>query len=98
MSQHDDLYGILKRPLITEKSTALTQGNQYVFEVVRDANKIQIAKAVELAFPGRKVTKVRTIHIPALTKRFGKKIGTRQATKKAIVSIVGEPLEQFIGV
>lgn len=98
MSEHADLYEVLKRPIITEKATALIENNQYVFEVKRDANKIQIRKAVELAFPGRKVTKVRTINLSSETRRFGKKIGTTQATKKAIVSIEGEPIELFTGV
>jgi large subunit ribosomal protein L23 len=97
MKDQADLYRILKKPIITEKSTTLQENNQYVFEVVRDANKIQIRQAVELAFPGRKVAKVSTISKPSLTRRFGKRIGTRQATKKAVVTIVGEPIELFTG-
>ncbi|MEW5819017.1 MAG: 50S ribosomal protein L23 [Cyanobacteriota bacterium] len=98
MSENSRLYEILKKPIITEKSTALQEHNQYVFEVVLDANKIEIAKAVELAFPGRKVTKVRTINKPSTTRRFGKRMGTTKATKKAVVSIDGEPIELFTGV
>lgn len=98
MRDKSELYEILKSPLITEKTTSLQEHNQYVFEVVRTANKVEIRKAVELAFPGRKVTNIRTINKQSLTKRFGKKIGTRQATKKAIVSISGEPIELFTGV
>lgn len=91
------LYEILKKPLITEKSTTLQEYNQYVFEVDKDANKIQICKAMELAFPGRKVSKVRTINSKSLKRRFRGKFGTSKATKKAIISVVGEPIEMFTG-
>lgn len=97
VEDNSELYEILKKPLVTEKSTTLQEHNQYAFEVDRKANKIQIRKAVELAFPGRKVTKVRITNKDSLTKRFGKRIGTVKATKKAIVSIVGEPIELFTG-
>ena len=99
MSQVADLYEVLKKPIITEKSTALQEFNQYVFEVQKDANKIQIRKAFELAFPGRKVTKVRTINNEGIEKRFGKRMGRTQDTKKAIISLTpdSEPLELFTG-
>jgi large subunit ribosomal protein L23 len=98
MSVQADLYELIKRPLVTEKSTALQENNQYAFEVRRNANKIEIRKAVELAFPGRKVTKVRIINTQGTTRRFKGKIGRTQATKKAIVTIIGEPIELFTGV
>ena len=97
MSENSKLYEILKKPLITEKAATLQQNNQYAFDVPVSANKIQIRKAVELAFPGRKVTKVATLTKPSLTKRFGKRIGTIPATKKAVVTLVGEPIELFTG-
>lgn len=97
MKKHSDLFEVLKKPVITEKATALQEYNQYVFEVDRNTNKIEIRKAVELAFPGRKVSKVRTIKSRSVTRKFGKKVGTTQATKKAVVSIVGEPIEMFTG-
>ena len=100
MSQHADLYEVLKKPIITEKSTALQEFNQYVFEVQKTANKIQIRKAFELAFPGRKVTKVCTLTNEGLERRFGKRMGKTQDVKKAIISITpdSEPLEMFTGV
>ena len=49
---------IIIRPLLTEKSYAGIQNKIYSFVVDKRANKVQIAQAVELAFPGRKVTKV----------------------------------------
>jgi len=92
------LYGIIKKPLITEKSVGATTLGQYTFEVVKDATKIEIAQAVELAFPGRKVTKVRTVYMPSHEKRMGYKFGRTDSSKKAIVTIEGDPIEELVGV
>ena len=91
------LYDIIKRPIITEKSMEATTLQQYTFEVVKDATKVEIAQAVELAFPGRKVTKVRTVYMPSHAKRVGYSVGRTQSGKKAIVSIEGEPISELIG-
>ncbi len=91
------LYDIIKRPIITEKSMEATTLQQYTFEVVKDATKVEIAQAVELAFPGRKVTKVRTVYVPSHAKRVGYTMGRTQSGKKAIVTIEGEPLNELIG-
>ena len=47
----EKLYDVIKQPLITEKTMTQVALGQYTFEVVKDATKIEIAKAVELAFP-----------------------------------------------
>ncbi len=96
-SNTEKLYGIIKKPLITEKSVGATTLGQYTFEVVKDATKIEIAQAVELAFPGRKVKKVRTVYMPSHEKRMGYKFGRTDSSKKAIVTIEGEPIEELIG-
>lgn len=96
--QQSELYNLLKRPVVTEKTTTLAALNQYVFEVSKEANKIQLAQAFELAFPGRKVQAVRLISVPARTKRYGKRIGQTQEKRKAVFSIQGEPIELFTGV
>ena len=93
----EKLYDILKKPLITEKSMNATQYNQYTFEVSKDATKIEIAQAFELAFPGRKVTKVRTVYMPSGTRRVGSHIGRTQSSKKAVISVDGEPIQELIG-
>lgn len=93
----EKLYDILKKPLITEKSMAATSLGQYSFEVDMDATKVEIAQAVEQAFPGRKVKKVRTVYMPSHTKRVGYTMGRTQSGKKAIVTIEGEPIEELIG-
>ena len=50
----EKLYDVIKRPIITEKSMMATALGKYTFEVQKDATKVEIAQAVELAFPGRK--------------------------------------------
>ena len=93
----EKLYDVIKAPLITEKSVAGSALGQYTFEVVKTATKVDIAKAVELAFPGRKVKKVRTVYMPSHAKRMGVKSGRTQSSKKAIVTIDGDPIEELIG-
>ena len=80
-----------------EKSVGATTLGQYTFEVVKDATKVEIAQAVELAFPGRKVKKVRTVYMPSHEKRMGYKFGRTDSSKKAIVTIEGDPIEELIG-
>lgn len=97
MSNKERLYDIIKRPIITEKSMIATTLGQYTFEVKEDATKIEIAQAVELAFPGRKVKKVRTVYMPSHSKRMGYKYGRTDSSRKAIVTIEGDPIEELVG-
>jgi large subunit ribosomal protein L23 len=92
----EKLYDIIKRPLVTEKSTEAIKAGQYSFEVVEEATKIEIKQAVELIFPGRKVKKVRTIYMPSHEKRLGRKFGRTQSGRKAIVTIEGEPITELM--
>ena len=94
----EKLYDVIKKPIITEKSMAIVAGNTYTFEVRKDATKVEIAQAVELAYPNRKVKKVRTVYMPSHQKRMGMKFGRTQSGKKAIVTIAGEPIEELTGV
>ena len=96
-SKNERLYEVIKRPLITEKSTETMSAGQYVFEVLKDATKVEIKQAVELVFPGRKVKKVRTVYMPSHEKRLGTKFGRTQSSKKAIVTMEGEPIEELMG-
>lgn len=96
-TNNEKLYDVIKKPLITEKSMMATAQGQYTFEVVKSATKIEIAQAVELAFPGRKVKKVRTVYMPSHAKRMGYKMGQTQSGKKAIVTIEGDPIEELTG-
>lgn len=94
----EKLYDIIKKPLITEKSMMAVQDSQYTFEVVKDATKVEIAQAIEQAYPDRKVKKVRTVYMPSHSKRMGMKFGRTQSGKKAIVTIEGEPIQELTGV
>ena len=98
MSSKERLYEIIKKPIITEKSMMATTMGQYTFEVLEDATKVEIAQAVELAFPGRKVKKVRTVYMPSHSKRMGYKFGRTDSSRKAIVTIEGDPIEELVGV
>ena len=93
----EKLFDLIKKPLITEKSVGATTLNKYTFEVSKDATKIEIAQAIELAFPGRKVTKINTVYMPSHAKRMGYKFGRTDSSKKAIVTIEGDPIEELIG-
>jgi large subunit ribosomal protein L23 len=94
-----ELYQIIKRPLITEKSTvAREESGKYQFEVDRRANKIEIGQAVEKLFKV-KVLDVRVMNVSGKNKRVGKNIGRTQDWKKAIVKLVpGNKIEIFDGV
>ena len=87
---------IILAPLITEKSTQLKDEESLLcFRVARDANKIEIKKAVEKIFSVH-VTNVRTMNVAGKQKRLGRFQGYRPDWKKAIVSLkAGEAIELF---
>ena len=89
---------IIRRPLITEKSTQQKEMNhQYIFEVHRDANKIEIQSAVERLFKV-KVLQVRTCNVLGKIKRLGKRFGKRPDWKKATVTLKeGDRIDFFEG-
>ncbi len=91
-----ELHSIIKRPLVTEKSTASRdEGNKYIFEVDRRANKIEIGNAVEKIFKV-KVVDVRTLNMAGKKKRMGKIVGQKSDWKKAIVTLAeGNTIEIF---
>jgi large subunit ribosomal protein L23 len=90
---------IIRRPLVTEKSTGLIgEHNQYTFEVAPGANKTEIKMAVETIFKV-KVLSVNTVHQPGKTKRQGRFVGKTSAVKKAVVTLKpGDRIEVFEGV
>ena len=94
----EKLYDVIKKPIITEKSMMATAQGQYTFEENMNATKVEIAQAVELAFPGRKVKKVRTVYMPSHEKRMGLKFGRTDSSKKAIVTIEGDPIEELTAI
>jgi len=91
-------YDVLRRPVITEKNTMLTEQSKYTFEVAREANKPQIKQAVEKAFKV-KVVSVNVIHVPGNTRRAGRQRGMTPSWKKAVVTLEpGNKIEFFEGV
>ena len=89
-----ELYDIIRKPLITEKGTKLKEDhNKIILLVALDANKIEIKRAVEMAFKV-KVKNVATITNKGKVKRTGGRIGQRSDWKKAIVTLKeGEKVE-----
>jgi large subunit ribosomal protein L23 len=89
-------YEIIERPVITERATILGESKdkpQYVFKVRRDANKIQIARAIEHIYKV-KVASVNTILVKGKRKRQGRSEGSRANWKKAFVVLEpGQTLE-----
>ena len=81
-----DKYQVIKRPIVTEKSTKLVEQNKYTFEVDKNANKIEIKQAVEALF-NVKVTSVNVINEIAKAKRVGQHSGFKPAVSKAIVTL-----------
>lgn len=94
-----DAYQIIRRPIVTEKGSALKDdNNQLVFEVDLDSNKSEIRKAVEKLFKV-KVLSVRTQNRSGKRKRLGRTIGRRKNWKKAIVTLrEGDRVDFFEGV
>jgi large subunit ribosomal protein L23 len=92
------LYGVVKRPLITEKSNLQKeQYNQLTFEVDRRANKLEIKKAVEAIFKV-KVLNVQVMNMSGKPKRMGRFQGRREDWKKAVVRLrPGDRIEFFEG-
>ena len=80
------VYDIIRRPIITEKSMMAVANREYVFEVQRTANKVEIKKAVEAIF-GVKVASVNTINQDGKFKRMGVHVGKTAKMKKAIVKL-----------
>jgi large subunit ribosomal protein L23 len=77
---------VIVKPIITEKSMAGIPFKKYTFRVAMDANRIEIAQAVETLF-GVKVAKVNTMHVRGRSKKVGKYSGYTSDWKKAIVTL-----------
>ncbi len=89
---------IVLRPIITEASMDGIADKKYTFEVAKDANKIEIANAVETLF-GVKVKKVNTINCKGKFRREGLHQGYTASWKKAIVTLTedSKTIEFFDG-
>ena len=91
-------FDILRRPIITEKSTYLQEQGRYVFEVLPSATKHQVKRAVEEAFDVR-VVGVNTMNVRGKTRRLGPRMSKKRDWKKAIVTLApGNTITIFEGV
>ncbi len=92
------IFEVLRKPLITEKSTALQSLGKYAFQVADGANKTQIKMAVEKAFKVT-VTGVNVITVKGKTRHAGRRTMTTSPWKKAVVTLkAGDKIELFEGV
>jgi large subunit ribosomal protein L23 len=80
------LYTVITSPVVTEKSTALSEHNKVTFNVALDATKPEIKKAVEGLFKV-KVLSVNTLRVKGKQKRFRGIVGQRSDRKKAVVTL-----------
>jgi large subunit ribosomal protein L23 len=93
----DRLYKVLLTPRVTEKSTRVGEaGNQYVFRVVKDANKAEVRDAVEMLFEVS-VESVRIVNVKGKTKSFRMRPGKRSDWKKAYVRVQEGQVIDFLG-
>lgn len=90
------LYDVLRRPVVTEKSTTLAEQGKYVFEVMDRASKARIKEAVQKAF-GVTVKQVNVMNVEGKMKRFGRGIAKRPSWKKAIVTLKAGDKIEIIG-
>lgn len=84
---------IILKPIVTEESMTGIMVKKYTFKVAKDANKTEIKKAVEEAFPGTVVEKVNTMHVRGRKRRQGYKVGRTASWKKAIVTLTEDSKE-----
>jgi len=93
---NDRLYQVLLSPRVTEKSTQVGEdSNQYVFHVVKDANKAEVKGAVELLFDVS-VESVRMVNVKGKTKSFRMRPGKRSDWKKAYVRVQDGQVIDFL--
>lgn len=86
MSAKAEHYDVIRKPIITEKATMVSENGAIVFEVAMESNKPQIKQAVEALF-GVKVKAVNTTITKGKTKRFRGQLGKRRDVKKAYVTL-----------
>ena len=94
-----NIYDIIQKPIISEKSMAEIATKKYVFRVAPHVTKAQIKQAVEHVFKGAKVEKVTTARYKGKPKRQGRTEGTRADWKKAYVQLTADskPIDFFDG-
>ena len=96
--KYGNAHRILVKPLVTEKASVMGPLNKYFFEVARDANKIETAKAIQDVY-GVKPVSINIIRMRGKSVRHGRTMGKRKDWKKAIVTLrKGESIKIYEGV
>ena len=91
-------YDVIRSPVVTEKSTNLSEHSQVVFDVAIDATKPQIKQAIEALFEV-KVKAVNTLVRKGKVKRFRNRLGVRNDVKKAVVTLAeGQTIDISSGI
>lgn len=86
---------VLRRPVVTEKSTILAEQGKYLFEVADAASKAQVKEAVQKAF-NVGVIQVNMMHVRGKMKRFGRRPKQQRSWKKAVVTLKpGDKIDVF---
>jgi len=86
---------IIIRPILTEKFHLLSEKGEYVFEISKKANKMEVKKAIEKMFKVN-VDKVKIVNLPQKEKRWARIKGKTKGIKKAIVKLKkGQKIEAF---
>jgi large subunit ribosomal protein L23 len=97
-SKYNQAYRVLQKPIITEKGGNLASMGKYVFEVAKDANKVEVAKAIQEVY-GIMPVKVNLMRMEGKAKQRGNNKGKRKDWKKAIVSLPkGKTINVYEGV
>jgi large subunit ribosomal protein L23 len=94
----EQMYALVRAPVITEKATNISENNQVTFRVPLEATKREVKAAVEGLF-NVKVTAVNTLRVKGKVKRFRGRIGQRSDYKKAIVTLAeGQKIDVTTGI
>ncbi|PIV51892.1 50S ribosomal protein L23 [Candidatus Falkowbacteria bacterium CG_4_9_14_3_um_filter_36_9] len=97
-NQFSRAYRILIKPMVTEKASIIASANKYIFQVSRDANKIEISKAINDVY-GIKPVSVNIVTMGGKKTRYGRITGKRKNWKKAVITLPeGSSIKLYEGV
>ncbi len=97
-TSNERIYEVIRSPLVSEKSTFISQFNYYVFKVSPNSNKLEIKNAIESIFKVE-VKSVNTLNQKGKKKRFRGKVGVRAGIKKAFVKLAeGQTIDTTVEV
>ena len=89
------VYDVLRKPIITEKTSQLVEEGKYTFEVMQGANKTEVKEAVEKIW-NKKVVNVNIVNCPRKERKVGRYAGLRPQVRKAIVTLEkGQSIDAF---